>query len=177
MNKKIIPASEIPRVLRIFRNMRGLSQAQLALRLGVDTSTLAKYETGAIQLTHQKIEDIAKELNIEVYDILTFTEDTILGKNDGLNTGQKLDPKLEEELIAKNNEIKMLNKMVVLMEEKENKDLKKGFQQFLLNETQIDSEKFDDMMKKVKQNNYKVPVTLKKSFFQVLESISNLMKK
>jgi len=179
MTKKAIKANEIPRVLRILRNMRNLSQSQLAAKLGVDTSTLAKYETGAIQLTHQKVEQIAEVLGVDVMEIMTFDVNKFLGKGEESTNGngQKVDPHVEATIKAKDNEILMLKKMVDLMEEKEDKELKKSFQKHLLDETQIDTEKFEEMMKKVKQNNYKIPVTMKKPFFQVLETVATLMKK
>ena len=65
---------EICQVIRLFRESRNLSAEQLALSLGVETSTITRAERGERRLSTQLLEQIADALNTGVTDLYAIVE-------------------------------------------------------------------------------------------------------
>ena len=65
---------EICQVIRLFRESRNLSAEQLALSLGVETSTITRAERGERRLSTQLLEQIAVALNTGVTDLYAIVE-------------------------------------------------------------------------------------------------------
>ena len=56
--------------IRKIRLKQGISQLELANRLGIDRSTVAKWESGRINPRVSMLYEIAKALNCKVTDLL-----------------------------------------------------------------------------------------------------------
>lgn len=109
--------------LKFIREQKGLSQNKLANMVGVNQTTIARWETQEIVPSIDNVEDVANVLNISLPDILTidlrlqntihtttFKKDGMeitLGKNGNI-TNDDLDEAmafiLEQKLKQKNNE-------------------------------------------------------------------------
>lgn len=62
-------------VIRTLREKQGLSQEQLAQQLGYrDRSSIAKIETGKIQLSQTKLEQLSKFFQVSVYRLMGLVE-------------------------------------------------------------------------------------------------------
>jgi len=59
-----------PATLKKLRERRGLTQQQLAERIGVHRVTVAKLETGALRPGVDVLEALAKVLKVKVTDLL-----------------------------------------------------------------------------------------------------------
>ncbi len=86
---------EICQVIRLFRESRNLSAEQLALSLGVETSTITRAERGERRLSTQLLEQIAVALNTGVTDLYAIVEGrTVLPehrpKEDAIETEEAL---------------------------------------------------------------------------------------
>lgn len=66
---------EFKDVLRNLRKGRNLSQAKLAEELGVSSSLIASYETGARKPSYESLEDLADYFNVSL--------DYLTGKDEG----------------------------------------------------------------------------------------------
>lgn len=66
------------------RKKRGLSQAQLAEKLGIGTSTLGMYETNKREPSYQTLVAIADFFNTSVDDLLGRNTSLDKGENDSL---------------------------------------------------------------------------------------------
>lgn len=60
------------RRIRAFRKLKFVSQIELAKKLGMPLAKLSKLERGQMEFTDELLIDIARHLNIHVYDL---TED------------------------------------------------------------------------------------------------------
>ena len=60
--------------IRDIRQAKGMTQQELAGRLGMDQSTVSGYETGKVELSLAKAVKIADILECELYDLLGRTE-------------------------------------------------------------------------------------------------------
>ena len=60
--------------IRDFRQAKGMSQKELAVKLGVNQSMISDYETGKVELTLTKAVKIADILECELYDLLGRTD-------------------------------------------------------------------------------------------------------
>ena len=60
--------------IKEFRIEKGLTQQALAKKIGKSESSIRKYEKGLVEIPNTVIEAIAKELDIETFD-LTFSPD------------------------------------------------------------------------------------------------------
>lgn len=67
MNQRL---KELGGNIKLFRNIRGYSQEQLALRAGLNTSYLGQIERGEKNPTILTLEKIAKALNISLLEII-----------------------------------------------------------------------------------------------------------
>jgi len=56
--------------LRVLRTEKKLSQENIALELGISKSTYSTYETGKIKLTIDRLQEIAKILDVEISEII-----------------------------------------------------------------------------------------------------------
>lgn len=56
--------------IREFRERKGLSQEELAKRVGLSQGTIAKYEAGTIDLTVTKASLFAEQLDAETYEVM-----------------------------------------------------------------------------------------------------------
>jgi transcriptional regulator with XRE-family HTH domain len=65
---------EICQVIRLFRESRNLSAEQLALSLGIETSTITRAERGERRLSTLLLEQIAAALNTGVTDLYAIVE-------------------------------------------------------------------------------------------------------
>jgi transcriptional regulator with XRE-family HTH domain len=61
--------------IKMFRNMLGLTQAQLALELGISTTFLSDIETGKKWVSEQTLLKTAKALKVEIYELFKPKED------------------------------------------------------------------------------------------------------
>lgn len=62
--------------IRYFRNLKGITQAKLAEKIGIETSTLAHIEIGKNLPSISRLPKIAEELGIEVYQLFIKREIT-----------------------------------------------------------------------------------------------------
>ena len=84
--------------IRNARKAKGLTQAQLAEKIGIKRATLSKYETGAIEPSITHLSVIASWLGVGFYDLLgkgrSIAYDT--GFSDGVEIEEYLDKQIEE---------------------------------------------------------------------------------
>lgn len=74
--------------IKIIRNNRGLTQRDLASKVGYNHhSTLARIETGEVEITHSKLVQFAKALGVSVSCLLGEEEEEL--KNYTANEGEK----------------------------------------------------------------------------------------
>lgn len=105
--------------LRMVRELRGLSQENIASRLGIAQNTYSKYENNQIKISAEMIEKIASILDVSPMDIMgqapaviNFDQNngTLFGNIDTIILSQK---ELYEQIISsKDSEIGRLQKMV-----------------------------------------------------------------
>ena len=57
-------------LIRDFRVKNGMTQQELANKLGVNQSTVSDYETGTFELTLPKLVRIADALGVTIYDLI-----------------------------------------------------------------------------------------------------------
>lgn len=69
-----IGSMDICQVIRSFRESQNLSAEHLALKLGVETSTITRAERGERRLSTTLLESIAAALNIGVTDLYAIAE-------------------------------------------------------------------------------------------------------
>lgn len=62
---------QVGRRIRIARNKRGISQTELAARLGISPGQVGKYENGANRIAVTRLSDIADRLGLPVTRLLT----------------------------------------------------------------------------------------------------------
>lgn len=60
--------------IRYWRDQRGLTQEQLATRLGIVQGTLSRYENGKTAIRHPMLWRIAHELEVSVDDLMRQKE-------------------------------------------------------------------------------------------------------
>lgn len=60
-----------------YRRKIGISQAELAERVGCRRETIGKLENGKYNPSLKLAMDVAKELNASVYDLFFFSEDSL----------------------------------------------------------------------------------------------------
>lgn len=63
---------ELLTFLKNARLEKSLKQAYLAERLGVDESTISRWETGQIEMTISQVEGYATVLEIDVFEMFAF---------------------------------------------------------------------------------------------------------
>ncbi len=95
--------------IRYCRNLRGLSQADMAEKLDVTHSTYSKIERNAIDPNFSRLEQIAKIFEISVVDLLNISS-----KTKSKNEWEKL-------LENKDKEINALQKKLITLLEKTKK--------------------------------------------------------
>ncbi len=60
--------------IRKFRKLKRLSQEELALKIGVKHNTISAYERGVIEITHSKLLEVAKVLDVKYTQLLPLEE-------------------------------------------------------------------------------------------------------
>ena len=66
-----------------YRKLRKYTQEELSEKIGVDTVSLSKIETGRNYPSAENLGKIAEALNVEIYELFVF--DTILSNEELLN--------------------------------------------------------------------------------------------
>lgn len=74
--KKTIFFRQVGAKIAYYRTLRGLTQIQLAKRIGISADTLARIEQGKYNnnISLSMLLDIAEELSIDVVLLLSFTD-------------------------------------------------------------------------------------------------------
>ncbi|TCC93705.1 XRE family transcriptional regulator [Pedobacter frigiditerrae] len=111
--------------LRLVRELRGLSQENVANRLGIAQNTYSKYENNQIKISAEMMEKLAEVLEVSPMDIMgqvpaviNFEQNqgTLFGNIETLVVGQK---ELYEQIIkSKDEEIARLVKLLDSMMKK-----------------------------------------------------------
>ncbi len=57
-------------LIRDFRVKKGMTQQELADKLGVNQCTVSDYETGQVELTLPKLVCVADALGVTIYDLI-----------------------------------------------------------------------------------------------------------
>jgi transcriptional regulator with XRE-family HTH domain len=57
------------RTLKVWRQIAGLTQVQLAKQIGTDSGTISKYENGAVVPSALRLREIARILSVSADDI------------------------------------------------------------------------------------------------------------
>ena len=95
--------------IRLMRKQRGITQAELADKLGVSTSAITMYETGHREPDYSTLSAIAKELDVPLMSILPndndidYYDDFVDGIRDEPNNGQSTFAERFSELLKENN--------------------------------------------------------------------------
>ena len=75
MRKKVIPNKEIGARIRVARKEGGLTQRQLAEKVGVSFQQIQKYETGKDRIFVERLQQIAQALKVPIsYFFKDFNE-------------------------------------------------------------------------------------------------------
>ena len=165
---------KIQRILKTIRTLRGLSQEQVAMQLNLDVSTYTKYETGKINLSLDRLEQIATIFKMDVTSLLNYDyERGVSLLQEEKEVYQAKDNLLKE----KEKEVKLLNKIIALLEEKELHNIQRLFQDHFTNETEIDAVFFQDMVNQIRKNDYTVPASKKEKFNKCMDVILKLLEK
>lgn len=69
--------------IRAYRELRGLSQSDLAERISVSYQQVQKYENGRTPITVTRLAEIARSLGVDVQTLVTESEETILEPDGG----------------------------------------------------------------------------------------------
>jgi transcriptional regulator with XRE-family HTH domain len=64
--------------IKMLRELRNLTQDYMAIQLEISQSAYSKIETGASQITVQRLEHIALVLDVRIEDVFAFNVDRIL---------------------------------------------------------------------------------------------------
>lgn len=105
--------------LRMVREMRGLSQENMATKLGIAQNTYSQYETNHTKIKAETLQKIAEVLEVSPMDLMSpipavinFEQNNgnVIGHVDNLFTSQK--ELYEQMLTSKDEEIARLTKMV-----------------------------------------------------------------
>ncbi len=77
--------------LRYFRTKQNLSQEKLAMLLDIDRNSYMRLETGEVNLSWERLEQIANILKLDVWEILAHNEKQVVyvnATNQGTVTNQ-----------------------------------------------------------------------------------------
>ena len=110
MRKKVIPNKEIGARIRAARKEKGLTQMQLAEKVGVSFQQIQKYETGKDRIFVERLQQIAQALEIPIsYFFKDFNEKVSLN---GEEYSYELIPKEVKEILPlSKEEIAILKKL------------------------------------------------------------------
>ena len=87
--------------IRYYRKRAALTQMQLADKLGYDKSSIAKIETGKVDVPYSKLIGLAKALGCSPLDLLPSTKDNPLSS-------------LEKEIIRKYRQLSITEQNMIL---------------------------------------------------------------
>ena len=86
--------------IRKIRELRGYTEEYLAHRLGMSQNNFSKIELGKVALTLERIEEIAKVLDIDPIKLIEFDEAIIFNNNQsGGNAANVINQMLSDKLI------------------------------------------------------------------------------
>ncbi len=110
MRKKVVPNKEIGARIRAARKEKGLTQMQLAEKVGVSFQQIQKYETGKDRIFVERLQQIAQALEVPIsYFFKDFNEKASL---DGAESSYELLPKEVKEILPlSKEEIAILKKL------------------------------------------------------------------
>ena len=103
---------EILKQLKDIRNKKGLSQENMAQMLGISSSTFAKMEEGKSRLHIEKLEQVAKVLNVGVFSFFG------LPAHYGGENNADFDRIVKESLLGKIRELEKENDLLKKESEK-----------------------------------------------------------
>lgn len=127
---------ELHQVIRTLRNMKGLSQEEMAQLIPMSTSGYVKLEYGENNLVSDKLPRIAEILGVKLVDLMTMVDKNVVylvnensqfsanyyHSSDAVvleNEKLKLQVKYQQEIIQKlEREIEVLNTLVKHLEQK-----------------------------------------------------------
>lgn len=89
---------QIGKVIRTYRKKKGLTQEEMANRLGVTTPAVNKWENGVSQPDIQLLAPIARLLDVSLEELLSFRE--ALSEDEIIDIVQELDTKLQTQPYA-----------------------------------------------------------------------------
>jgi transcriptional regulator with XRE-family HTH domain len=116
---------EIGDKLRHFRNKKGLSQETLAHLLNIERNSYIKMENGKTNVSWERLEQIVKILEVDIWELLTHNEKQLVyvntdNKGQITNNGNITVYNQQEELLEKYKSLEI--KIAVLEERLNNKD-------------------------------------------------------
>lgn len=113
------PTLDLSNKIRLFREIKGLSQEAIATQLGISQQAYQKIENGTTRLDLERANLIAQELNLELDFLLNFNlanywYNCTLSGNETNNTN--IPPELisayERQIESLKNEIEFLRKLI-----------------------------------------------------------------
>lgn len=117
--------------IRKLRDLRGLSQENIANSLGMKQGGYSKLESGETELSYSRLEQIAKILTTTVGEIVNFDEERILNNyynGDGNNTNINHGNIYHDKLLL--DELQKMHEKVILSYESRIHDLKSDTAKF-----------------------------------------------
>lgn len=102
--------SDVGRNIKHLRELRGIKQDTVAIQLDLSQSAYSKIESGATQITLQRLTQIANVLNVRPEDILTFDANRALSN---ASSADETDDSLIAQLRAENAHLRaMIEKLI-----------------------------------------------------------------
>jgi transcriptional regulator with XRE-family HTH domain len=106
--------------IKILRELKGISQEAVAIKMGISQQAYRKIESGATRLTIDRAETIAKELDIELDQLLNFNPANYLYQftqsgifnNNHMHPIEKIQELYEKLLSEKDAKIASLEKLL-----------------------------------------------------------------
>ena len=110
--EKIITNTEIGKRIRFFRKQKGLTQMQLAEKVGVSFQQIQKYETGRDRISVDRLQQIAQAIEVPISYFFTDFEDHLIQEK--TPTYRLISKELEEILPLTKEEIAVIKNLRIL---------------------------------------------------------------
>ena len=111
--------SSIGTKIRKLRELRNYKQGYMADKLGISPGAYGKIERDETELSHERLEQIAKVLDLSVADILSFDEKTVFNFINSQNpTGNSTNNNPVYNYYMSENERKLYEDKIKLLEDK-----------------------------------------------------------